>query len=304
MSTTSDAFGPALDVVQLIDHRKITWSNVRQTHYWLHKRFHYAYPGPVRDLHQRLIVVPPDHYGDQRLRAYSLRVDGAQGAESSMIDTFGNRVLTYHLPEVAADVSFEVTLEVERAGYPERLPALDAGIAATFLTATALTAADDRIATVARELAAQHREPFSLAEAINTWVAETMRYGWGVTHVGTSAAEALALGQGLCQDYAHIMLALCRAAGLPARYVSGHLLGEGGSHAWVEALLPADGGGYVAAPFDPTNHRRANLSYITIAVGRDYRDVSPTSGSYIAPYQGRLTASKRAGLTHVEYAAV
>ncbi len=56
-------------------------------------------------------------------------------------------------------------------------------------------------------------------------------------------------------------------------------------------------------PFDPTNHRRANLSYITIAVGRDYRDVSPTSGTYVAPYQGKLTASKRAGLTRVEYAA-
>ncbi|MDQ2996488.1 MAG: hypothetical protein M3R61_05450, partial [Chloroflexota bacterium] len=63
-------------------------------------------------------------------------------------------------------------------------------------------------------------------------------------------------------------------------------------------------GTLVAMPFDPTNHRRANLSYITIAVGRDYRDVAPTSGSFIAPYQGQLTASKRAGLTRIEYAAV
>ncbi len=61
-----------------------------------------------------------------------------------------------------------------------------------------------------------------------------MRYGWGVTNVETTAAEALRLGQGLCQDYAHIMLAICRAANLPARYASGHLLAEGGSHAWVE----------------------------------------------------------------------
>lgn len=146
-------------------------------------------------------------------------------------------------------------------------------------------------------------EPEALADAINTWVWQAMRYVGGVTTVATSAADALLLGRGLCQDYSHVMLAICRAAGLPARYVSGHLLGEGGSHAWVEVLLPSAQGGFVAVPFDPTNHRRANLSYITIAVGRDYRDVSPTSGTYIAPYQGRLTASKRAGVTCVEYAA-
>ena len=94
------------------------------------------------------------------------------------------------------------------------------------------------------------------------------------------------------------------AARLPAPYNSGHLLGEGRSHAWLEVLMLAADGNLVAMPFDPTNHRRANLSYITIAVGRDYRDVAPTSGSFIAPYQGQLTASKRAGLTRIEYATV
>ena len=69
-----------------------------------------------------------------------------------------------------------------------------------------------------------------------------MRYAHGVTGVKTTAAEAFALRQGVCQDYAHVMLALCRACGLPARYVSGHLLGEGGTHAWVEVLLPDPAG--------------------------------------------------------------
>ena len=64
-----------------------------------------------------------------------------------------------------------------------------------------------------------------------------MRYGFGATDTGTAAAEALTIGQGLCQDYAHIMIALCREAGMAARYVSGHMLGEGGSHAWVEVLI-------------------------------------------------------------------
>jgi transglutaminase-like putative cysteine protease len=304
MNNASELFEPALDAVQFIDHRSITWSNIRQTDYWLHKRFQYTYPGPVRELRQRLLVVPPEQYGDQRLRAYAGRIVGAEGEESSTIDSFGNHVLHFYIPEVPFDITFEVALKIERAGYPNVLPRLSIEQAVQFLAETTLTASDDRIAALARALAAQHNTPQALAEAINTWVWQTMRYGWGVTHVGTAAAEALALGQGLCQDYAHIMLAICRAARLPARYVSGHLLGEGGSHAWVEVLLPTDDGNFVAMPFDPTNHRRANLGYITIAVGRDYRDVTPTSGSYIAPYQGQLIASKRAGLTRIEYAAV
>jgi transglutaminase-like putative cysteine protease len=304
MNDAGNLFAPALDAVQFIDHRSLAWSNIRQTDYWLHKRFNYNYPGPVRELHQRLLVVPPDQYGDQRLIAYAARVVGAQGTETSSFDIFGNRVLSFSIPEVPFDITFEVALKIERSGFPDLLPTLNAAQAAPFLNQTPLTAGDDRITATARALAAQHHAPQALAEAINTWVWQAMRYGWGVTNVGTTAIEALRLGQGLCQDYAHIMLSICRAAGLPARYVSGHLLGEGGSHAWVEVLLPAANGSLVAMPFDPTNHRRANLSYITIAVGRDYHDVSPTSGSFIAPYQGKLTASKRAGLTRVEYAAV
>jgi transglutaminase-like putative cysteine protease len=96
------------------------------------------------------------------------------------------------------------------------------------------------------------------------------------------------------------MLALCRAAQLPARYVSGHLLGKGGSHAWVEVFLMMEQGLELVA-FDPTNNRRPHLGYITIAVGRDYRDVAPTSGSFLAPYRGRLTSNKRVGVTQVEY---
>jgi transglutaminase-like putative cysteine protease len=156
------------------------------------------------------------------------------------------------------------------------------------------------IRSAALELAAAAPNREALADTINSWVYAAMSYGAGATTVETTAAEALAIGQGLCQDYAHIMLAMCRCAGLAARYVSGHMLGEGGSHAWVEVLLP-DGESYRAVAFDPTNHRRITPSYITIATGRDYRDVAPTAGTYIAPYAGRLEAHKRAGITHCEY---
>jgi transglutaminase-like putative cysteine protease len=100
------------------------------------------------------------------------------------------------------------------------------------------------------------------------------------------------------------MLALCRACGLPARYVSGHLVGEGGTHAWVEVVLPTrDGtGDAIAWTFDPTHASRGGLNYVTIAVGGDYSDVAPTSGTYVAPVRGRLSTRKRVSLTSLDYA--
>jgi transglutaminase-like putative cysteine protease len=90
------------------------------------------------------------------------------------------------------------------------------------------------------------------------------------------------------------MLALCRLCRLPARYISGHLVGEGGSHAWVEVLLPsaAGGGALEAVAYDPTNDRRAGDTYLTVAVGRDYADVAPTYGTYRGSAGGGLTSWK------------
>ena len=105
-------------------------------------------------------------------------------------DAFGNRILLFYISEAPSEITFEVTLTVERAGYPDLLPRLAADQATQYLAETMLTAADERIAEAAQELATQHREPLALAAAINAWVGQAMRYGWGVTHVGTTAAEA------------------------------------------------------------------------------------------------------------------
>jgi transglutaminase-like putative cysteine protease len=122
-----------------------------------------------------------------------------------------------------------------------------------------------------------------------------MTYTPGVTCVHTTAAEAVAGRAGVCQDYAHVMLAVCRAAGVPARYVSGHLVGEGGSHAWVEVVVPPSAGETRARAFafDPTHDRHAGHDYITVAVGRDYTDVAPTSGTFVGACAGVLAAHKQ-----------
>ena len=285
--------------VAFLNHRELCWQGVKRARYLFYQHFHYAYPGPIRDLRHRLVVVPAARYGDQQLCDHHLRVAPVEVSTNSTLDAFGNRVFEFEAPRVTGAVSFEVLTELERTTsvHPHLTPGVDADL---FLEPTALTEADARIRETALGLGETAADDRALAAAINTWVYDAMRYGYGATHVGTTAAQALATGQGLCQDYAHLMLALCRVAGLRARYVSGHMLAEGGSHAWVEVLLPVADGFEVVA-YDPTNKRRPGLNYVTVAVGRDYRDVAPTSGSYQGSYVGQLTITKRAGLTAVEY---
>jgi transglutaminase-like putative cysteine protease len=114
-------------------------------------------------------------------------------------------------------------------------------------------------------------------------VHRTFAYRAHVTGVATLATDALKLRAGVCQDFAHVMLGLCRTQGIPARYVSGYFLirnprpGETeASHAWVEAFIP----GFGWAAYDPTHDRPANERYIKVAVGKDYADIRPVSGTY------------------------
>ena len=146
----------------------------------------------------------------------------------------------------------------------------------------------------------RRREGVDLVAAVSSWVYRRMSYGFDRTGVHTTAGEALAAGHGVCQDYAHVMLALCRLLGIPARSVSGHLVGEGGTHAWVEVLVPAPGQVVEILAWDPTHDRRADFRYLTVAVGRDYRDVAPVSGSYCLPHRGWLSASCRVDVAQVE----
>ena len=276
-------------------------STATRASYRVSQTFRYEYPEPICDLSHRLVVIPPERFGDQRRLWHEVRVvhDGARLENRS--DRFGNVITDVFAPLVAGVIEFVAEVSVERrADQPNRLP--DGWLADRYLLETSrLTEADDRILRAAGELAEAGDSGLQLADKINDWVYQSMTYRYDVTGVRTTAAEALAIRAGVCQDYAHVMLALCRACGLPSRYVSGHLLGQGGTHAWVEVVLPADDGtgDAIAHAFDPTHASRGGLGYVTVAVGADYSDVAPTSGTFLGP-RGRLTATKRVTLTEVE----
>lgn len=126
-------------------------------------------------------------------------------------------------------------------------------------------------------------------ERIMNFIYGNFEYSPGATQVETPVESILESRLGVCQDFAHVMIALCRASGIPARYVSGYFYVNSttgsaeiqaddntASHAWVECYLP--GIGWVG--YDPTHNRRVNTLYVKVAIGRDYADVRPLAGTY------------------------
>lgn len=118
-------------------------------------------------------------------------------------------------------------------------------------------------------------DALAFSERLVHQIYQDMAYVQGVTDIHTTAEEALAGKKGVCQDYAHIMIALCRMADIPSRYVVGMMQGEGYSHAWVE--ICADSGWH---GMDPTNDRIVDGTYIKISHGRDYQDCIVNRGTF------------------------
>jgi transglutaminase-like putative cysteine protease len=281
----------------------IDWSSALRASFQITQSFRYEYSSPIRNLNHRLVVIPPERFGDQRRVRHqvSARLEGVRFENSQ--DRYGNVIVDAFAPRVSSSIEFLAEVSVQRSSAePNRLPN-GWQRQAYLVEPTRLTAADERIDRAAHELA-EAEWGLALADRINDWVYQSITYKGGVTGVRTTASEALAQGFGVCQDYAHIMLAVCRAAELPSRYVSGHLVGQGGTHAWVEVVLPVDdaSGDAIAWAFDPTHASRGGLEYVTIAVGADYSDVAPTSGTYMSRATGRLVTNKRVTLTDLEYA--
>ena len=264
-----------------------------------HLQFTYSYDAPVTNVRTIMRLAPDQHYGYQRRLDIRWQVNPPSNYRQ-YIDAFGNLVWQIDHGHVEKDIICDVHMRIEtQAGYfTDGTLALqgtdpqDTGCtvaSSEFIKFTHLVDQSDALVRLAERLRGRERSPGKLAEAILHQVQTTLRYEPGRTHVKTTASEAMALGSGVSQDYVHVMLALCRLAGLPSRYVSGLLADEDHMHAWVEVLLPGTG----RKPplwigYDPTHQRRCDERYITIAVGRDYQDIAPTSGYYEGTAQNFL----------------
>lgn len=256
----------------------------------LEQQISYSYDWPIRHLRHRLVVVPRATHGIQVRNDFGVAVSESSAQFGVVMDAFSNCIVQIDVETVEHQIEFSIWALVSMRRGQKTVESRRL-LHDSHLQPTVLTEPQGVIAEIGQELAARE-DPIAIGEMACAWAFEAISYEYGVTNVHTTAAAAIAAGNGVCQDYAHVMLALGRAAGVPARYVSGHLVGEGGSHAWVEILYPS-GRGASAVGFDPTHNRRVDSRYLAIAVGRDYSDVAPTSGSFWGRGPGRLTVRKR-----------
>lgn len=160
--------------------------------------------------------------------------------------------------------------------------------------------------TLARGLKLEDRrhDPLSMLRQINRSIYRRFTYSAESTAVDSPIDEAIRQKSGVCQDFAHIGIALLRRLGIPARYVSGYLYHDGSdrdtaanaSHAWIEAYLPSLG--WIGV--DPTNDRIAGDHHIRIGIGRDYADVPPTKGVYKGEAESELAVAVSVSKTRRE----
>lgn len=152
-------------------------------------------------------------------------------------------------------------------------------------------------------LAKRRADVWSDVRRLGGHIHKTIKYRPKATGVDTTATDVLGIRMGVCQDFAHLHLGLCRSVGIPARYVSGYFFNNAlrpreveASHAWIEAWIP----GFGWASFDPTHDRVADDRYVRLAVGRDYADIRPVNGTYrgAPPRSMRVDVTVREAPSH------
>ena len=258
------------------------------------------------------VRLQPRTEGEQRCLSFALNVDPAADIKQYR-DFTGN--IVHHFDIATSHTQLKVTAQsqVEVQFVPPPSPAdsgdwadLDAQIAGgdywEMLLPSHFVHESRALDQIAEELRAERRgNPLVCLAELNERIYQLFSYVPHSTKVDSPIDDALSARQGVCQDFAHIMIALVRRLRIPCRYVSGYMFhrddvpdetttdrsAEGASHAWVEALVPRLG--WVA--FDPTNNLVGGDRHIRVAIGRDYADVPPTRGVYKGEAQSELSVS-------------
>ena len=274
----------------------------------------FRYEAPVWDSHNALRACPRSD-DVQQCSDYQLTVTPAAHVHS-YTDRWGTRVDTFGVrpahDELVVDARAKVRTGVRAQPGESEAGELDADYRLAhwaYLQPTTHTTWTDEMSEEAREVVAGSTGAKERVRAVSDHVHASMAYVQGATSVGVDPAHVWAEKAGVCQDYAHVTIALLRSLGVAARYVSGYFYAadpsdgtspEGeeivvATHAWVEAALP-DGAWWA---FDPTNGLAAGERHVTIGHGRDYDDVTPLRGVYYGDSAHELAVEVTMGLGSV-----
>ena len=276
--------------------------------YVIHHETEYRYDSVVSVSHQALHLMPPT-LPYQRCHGHRLRIEPAPTHRVEEIDGFGNPLTRLEIDtphrELLVAAEMDIEIDARTAAFdPHDSPSWEDAVAALAYrgghlpTAAALDANRYRfespyvrwnsdIAHFARAQFAAGTPLLRACARLMQRIHREFRFDANATQIATPVAEVLENRHGVCQDFAHLMIACLRSLGLPARYMSGYLLthppagrprliGADASHAWVAVYCPGAPGGWVE--FDPTNKLLPDTEHIALAVGRDVSDVSPLRG--------------------------
>ena len=258
----------------------------------------YHYERPVRESIMELWM-QPQKTARQRLVSFELEIEPAVQV-FSYADSFGNAVYHFDVPHPHDKLTIVARSAVETESPGERPDALDMGEwdrlrsefvrgeCFDFLKPHGFVETTDALLNFIAEHNLEdlrRKDPLTAMRILSETIYQAFEYQPGVTDADSPIDLALGAGRGVCQDFAHIMLAVCRSWGLPARYVSGYLFTDrdagdrsdpDATHAWVEVFLPS----LRWVGFDPTNNVMTGERHVAVAVGRDYADVTPSRGVY------------------------
>lgn len=271
----------------------------------------FSYDEPVRESHNILRACPTS---DERQDLVAYRVTTLPAARVlSYVDYWGTRVDAFGVtaPHARLEVLAEATVETRPTRPMTACPRLAALSDKDFIDAH-LEYLDPSPHTTWNEKLRREAEVRATASgddvvgvvlALHRAAGTSLTYAPGTTYVGIDVNEILARRTGVCQDFVHLVIAMCRAVGIPARYVSGYLppgraggrrietgrMAEIKTHAWVEVAIP--GGGWWG--LDPTNQQEVGPAHVKIGHGRDYDDVLPLRGIFRGAPEHRLDVSVR-----------
>jgi transglutaminase-like putative cysteine protease len=259
----------------------------------------YSYSGPIAETVMEVRLRPMDGNG-QRCLEFELEVSSGIKPRTYR-DGYGNNVHYFNLVRPHTRLTVTSRSLVETGRKLDRAPGEE--LVHDFLRFRAPVKDVPGI----RELASRHEvaDPSSspsvelALDELTSAISRDFAYDRAVTNVYSSVDEVLALRAGVCQDFAHLFIAVARAMGVPARYVSGYIhsgRATGGarsvapaSHAWAEAWVP--GRGWIG--YDATHPVRTTEQHVRLAVGRDYSDAAPTRGIYVGSASGKMEVSVR-----------
>jgi len=266
----------------------------------------YHYAARVRESVMELWMQPRKG-GGQRLISFDLDLTPPSRL-FSYADPFGNAVYHFDVPPPHDQLRIEARSAVETSPPGDIPEALDQGEWARLRSDFVRGECFDFLhphgyaenTPLLQQFARKHgldalktQDPLTAVRALGRAIYEAFDYEPGVTEADSPIDLALEHGRGVCQDFAHIMLAICRSWGVPARYVSGYLFtdrSEGdrsdpdATHAWIEVFLPS----LRWVGFDPTNNVMAGERHVAVAIGRDYGDVPPSRGVYKGDADSKL----------------